>query len=318
MAPRDVAGPPARHAARVARWRRTTLVGPACALLLLVAAPGAMAAPGAPTRAAPGQDQLSLSATPAALEILAAPCGPRTVDVGVRNDSADPVYADVLLSPDAPLTISPDLLSSYLPPGYELVVPVKISAPVGTAGGEYEVLLEAGRTGHGDRLVVPVSVDPPPTGPGANLALGGTVTASSSHASFSACGAADGNADQEDWELVTGWNDGTPAAFPDWLAVEFAAPETVSRVDVHTLNSSRYPVTRFGLSDWDVQVLDAGTWRTVATVRGNTTGTVSSTFDPVTAAGVRVLALASHDARYSRLVELEVYAEPGVAARSGR
>ncbi len=306
MARGEVARSLAGARARLGRWRGTALAGAACVALLGLTAPGAAAATARTSTLEP--DDVSLSATPAALNILAAPCGPRNVDVGVRNDSSAPGYADVLIAPDVPLTVSPDLISSYLPAGYQLVVPVKVSAPVGTAGGDYDVRFDVGRTGGGTTLTVPVSVQPPPSGPGANLSLGATITASSSHASFSACGAADGNANQDDWELVTGWNDGTPTVFPDWLAAEFAQPEAVGRVDVHTLGSTRYPTTRFGLKDWDVQVLAGGEWRTVASVRGNTAAVVSSTFDPVTTSAVRVLAIASYDARYSRLVELEIYA----------
>ncbi|MEQ7006704.1 discoidin domain-containing protein [Actinopolymorpha sp. B17G11] len=155
---------------------------------------------------------------------------------------------------------------------------------------------------------MPVTVTTPPTGHGANLALAATVTASSTHASFSVCGAIDGNSNQDDWEVSTGWNDGSPAVFPDWLAVEFAQPEQVSRVVVHTLDSSRIPGSGYGLRDWDVQVPANDTWLTVAAVRGNTVAPVVSSFATVTTAAVRILALASNDARYSRIVEFEVHA----------
>jgi hypothetical protein len=48
-------------------------------------------------------------------------------------------------------------------------------------------------------------------------------------------------------------------------------------------------------------------WETVAEVRGNTTGHVSSTFEPVTTEAVRILIRSSNDATYSRVVELEIY-----------
>lgn len=281
-------------------------------LVVLAVLASAMSASASPTRGRPGvgSNDLTLSASPSSLQVLAAPCGARTIDVGVRNEGSEPVYGDVVLTPESPLTVSPDLISSYFPPGYELVVPVSVRAPAGSAEGEYEVRLRAGRTGKGDELVIPVTVTTPPDGPDANLALAASVSASSTHGNFAACGAIDGNRNQDDWDVLTGWNDGTPEVFPDWLAVTFPQPEQVSRVDLYTLDSTRYPGSRYGLRDFDVQVLESdGSWRTVASVRDNTLGLVSSTFDPVSTTSVRVLALASNDARYSRIVELEVYRE---------
>ncbi|MGW0228395.1 galactose-binding domain-containing protein [Actinopolymorpha singaporensis] len=263
--------------------------------------------------APPGADNLTLTATPSALQILAVPCGARTVDVAVRNDSSQATYADILLYPDAPLSASPDVISSYLPAGYTLHTPVLVSAPLGSSDADAQITVKAGRTGRGSQISVPVVVKAAPSGPGANLAISSTVSASSTHANFRACGAIDGNSNSADWQTATGWNDGSSRVFPDWLAVTFAQTHQVSRVDMYTLNSTRYPATRYGLRDWDVQVWDAGAnggsgdWRTVASVRGNATGLVSSTFDPVSTTAVRVLVIASNDATYSRIVELEVY-----------
>jgi hypothetical protein len=125
---------------------------------------------------------------------------------------------------------------------------------------------------------------------------------------YPACGATDGDHDSAHWATTTGWNDGTRGLFPDWLQVTFSQPETVSRVDLYTLDSTRYPAARYGLRDWDVQVDSGGQWTTVAQVRGNTAGLVSSAFAPVRTSGVRILALASNEGlTYSRVVELEVY-----------
>ncbi|MEQ7006705.1 hypothetical protein ABN028_10895 [Actinopolymorpha sp. B17G11] len=46
--------------------------------------------------------------------------------------------------PEPPLTVSPDLISSYLPAGYELDVPVEVRAPVGTVAGDTEITLRGG------------------------------------------------------------------------------------------------------------------------------------------------------------------------------
>jgi hypothetical protein len=307
------------------RWRRRRPVAvgvsaAAAAMAVVAAMTSPASATAAPSRAAESAvqagDNLTLTATPTTLNVLAAPCGGRNVDVAVRNDSSQPTYADVLLTADSPLSATPDVISSYLPAGYTLHTPVQVSAPSGSADSDAKVTIKAGRTGRGPQITVPVVVKAPPSGPGANLAIAATVSASSSHANFPACGAIDGNSNSDDWQVATGWNDGTSRVFPDWLAVTFAQPHQVSRVDLHTLNSTRYPAPRYGLRDWDVQVWDAGAsggsggsgeWHTVAGVRGNTAGVVSSTFDPVSTTSVRVFVIASNDSTYSRIVELEVY-----------
>jgi hypothetical protein len=278
----------------------------AAAALLFVAGAGV----GRPTDGlAARTSPIAVSARQARLDVLAAPCGTRKLDVALENTSARAVYADVLVSAQAPLATSRDLISSYLPPGYELVVPVEVSAPRGATPGEYEVRIEVVGGRLRARASAPVSVRTPPTGPGANLALDAAVVASSSNPSYPACGVADGNRNQDDWGVSTGWNDYTPAVFPDELRAEFPEPRLVGRVDLLTLDSSRYPVARYGLRDWDVQVLESGGWRTVATVRGNRSGLVSSVFTPVRVDAVRILALGSNDGRYSRVMELEIYAE---------
>jgi hypothetical protein len=57
-----------------------------------------------------------------------------------------------------------------------------------------------------------------------------------------------------------------------------------------------------------VQAQVGGAWQTVTEVRNNLVGLKSSTFTPVTATAIRILALASNEGpTYSRVVELEVY-----------
>ena len=52
-----------------------------------------------------------------------------------------------------------------------------------------------------------------------------------------------------------------------------------------------------------------GVWQTVAQVRGNLLGEVSSTFPAQTASALRVVTLGSNEGvTYSRVVELEAYA----------
>jgi hypothetical protein len=239
------------------------------------------------------------------VQVLAAPCGSRPMDITIGNTSTVGVYADVFIVPSAPVRTSHDLISTYVPPQESVVVRTQVSAPSDALGGTYSVVARSGTSGPSDSSAV--TVVERPGGPSRNLAFGGPVSASSTHGNFTVCGAADGNRSSDDWSTSTGWNDGTSRVFPDWYAASFAQPESVSRVVVYTLGSTRYPSAQFGLRDWDVQVLEGSTWRTVASVRGNTSATVTSTFTPVVTSSVRILALASNDANYSRIVELEIY-----------
>ncbi|GAB3945499.1 hypothetical protein GCM10027614_37400 [Micromonospora vulcania] len=212
------------------------------------------------------------------------------------------MYADAFLEVSAPLQLSRNLVSSYLPAGYTLKVPITVTAPRDTPPGRYAVTVRSGER----RLSVPVEVVPGPVDTTGNLARYVPVTASSENLPlYPACGAVDGDRDSNHWATTTGWNDANKGSFPDWLQVTFDRPETVGRVDLYTLDSTKYPAARYGLRDWDVQVRVGESWQTVAQVRGNVAGLVSSTFTPVTATAFRILTLASNEtAGYSRVVEL--------------
>jgi hypothetical protein len=229
------------------------------------------------------------------------------LNLTMTNTGAQDRYADLTLAPTGPLQLSRTLFSSWLPavdPDQPVSAPVEVRVPRDTAPGSYTIDVEVDRS----RVTVPVTVDPlPPKGPGDNLALGEQATASSTHGNFTLCGAVDGDEDSEHWDTLTGWNDGTRAAFPDTYDVALSAPATVNRVELYTLDSTKYPARLNGLRDWDVQARVAGTWQTVAQVRGNTVGHVTSTFTPVQADAVRILCLDGNDHTYSRIVELEVY-----------
>jgi hypothetical protein len=279
----------------------TWLVVPLLVAVAGVAFAASSITPAAGEKPAPVQ----LFATPSAVSFVPRPCLPGKLTVGMRNASSAPVYADMFIEPETPLSVSRTVFSSYVPPGYETTVPLEVTAGRDTPPGDYGVVLRSGRA----QYRVPVTVLPPPASAGANRAYGERAVPSSTHSSFSRCGAVDGNANSDDWSTRTGWNDGTSRVFPDHYTVELAGPAAIGRVDVHTLDSTRYPASRFGLRDWDVQVRAAGAWQTVAEVRGNAAGLVSSRFPPVTGDAVRVLALASNDANYSRIVELEAFAE---------
>lgn len=123
----------------------------AAALLVLWAAPDDAAA----QRGQSKKTSLSLSAQPESLEISS--CLPASTNVGLQNTSSEPVYADAFVGAQAPLEASREVISSYLPAGYKLTVPVRVSVPEDAATGTYDLSVEAGR----ERLSVPVAVVAP-------------------------------------------------------------------------------------------------------------------------------------------------------------
>ncbi|NGO79331.1 hypothetical protein G6045_27295 [Streptomyces sp. YC504] len=270
------------------------------ALALAVTATTAAGAP------KPLGSSVVLSASPSSLSANELPCLPGKFDVSMTNTGDASVFADTLIGAERPLTLSDDIFSSYLPaadPDRPVSRSVRVGVPRGTAPGVYDVTLTSGKR----RVVVPVTVTAvPEPAPGANLAYGQQATASSTHGSFSVCGAVDGDSTYANWAR-TGWNDGTRTAFPDWLAVQWPEPVELGRIETVTYGAPGRPATQ-GIKDFDVQVKSGGDWLTVGTYRGNTVDRVVTAFDPVTTDAVRVLVHASNSGDYSRLLEVEAYA----------
>lgn len=289
---------------RPAAGRRTVAALAAAAALALLGVP----ATAEPPAAAPTRGTVQVSASPERLDVVGLPCLPGELTLTMINTGSESRYADLFLDPTGPLQLSRDIFSSWLPaadPDQPVSAPVEVRVPRNADPGDYAIALRLDRA----RLDVPVRVQPlPAKDPGSNVALGEQAAASSTHGNFELCGAVDGDADSEHWDTLTGWNDGTRAAFPDTYDVALAEPTMINKVVLATLDSSRYPAKSVGLRDWDVQVRSGdGDWRTVAEVRGNVAGRVTSTFDPVRADDVRILCRAGNDNTYSRIVELEVY-----------
>ncbi|WP_344829413.1 discoidin domain-containing protein [Nonomuraea dietziae] len=199
------------------------------------------------------------------------------------------------------------MLSSYLPPGYELGAKLLVAVPPSTPKGEYGLRLEAGK----ERLAVPVRVvGVDELDNGGNLALRRPVTASSQHtnANYPACSVVDGDRSSNGWAGGNGWNDATGRLWPDTVDIALGGARSVTRVHLHTLDTERYPASSVGLRDWDVQARVEGQWRTVAQVRGNTKGSARSDFAAVTTDAIRVSALASNGANdYTRIIEVEIF-----------
>ncbi|MCI2416890.1 discoidin domain-containing protein [Saccharopolyspora sp. K220] len=253
-----------------------------------------------------GDATVSVATDPARLDIQTGQCDGGSFTVKLTNTSRDAVYADATLSAPPELQLQRTTISTYLPAGYTRDVVIPVTSPLGTATGTYPVTVASGRS----TATLPVSVTASSPDASGNLALSATkVSASSTHQSFRVCGAVDGDADSEHWSTSTGWNDGNSKVWPDWYEVRWDTPQTIGRADLYTLNSTRYPAATNGLKDWDVQVLSGTEWQTVASVRGNAEGLVSSTFTPVQTTAVRFLLLAGNGANdYSRIVELGAFA----------
>lgn len=237
-------------------------------------------------------------------------CAPR-VELGIRNDGRKARFGDMFVTADAPLSVSRPMVSSYLPAGYQLGAKVLIGVPPDTPPGDYGLHLDA----EGNKLSVGVQVvELDDLDTGGNLALRRPVTASSTVASgnYPACSVVDGDPTSDDWAGGNGWNDGTSRGWPDTLEIALGGPQQVARVDLHTLNTERYPASTYGLRDWDVQARVDGQWQTVAEARGNTAGSARSDFAPVSADAIRIHTLASNGANdYSRVTEVQVFGSAG-------
>ncbi len=275
----------------------------AAAVLVLAAATTAGVASANPGHHGP---DVTVAATPATLSIGTGTCLGGVLTVSLTNQSTSPGYADATLTAPSALHLQRTMVSSYLPAGYTRKAAVPVTAVTGTPAGTYDI----GVSTDGNRVDVAVTVAATVPDPGGDLArTADTVSASSTHAGYPECGAVDGDRDSSHWATATGWNDGTSKVWPDWFEVTFAAPTAVGRVNLYTLDSTKYPAARYGLRDWDIQVLVGDDWQTVARIRDNTKGLVSTAFPAVTTGAVRMWLLAGNGANdYSRIVELEVYA----------
>ncbi|MFC8228556.1 discoidin domain-containing protein [Streptomyces sp. NPDC057287] len=261
-----------------------------------------------PAAAAPGV--VLLSASPATLTGSELPCLPTKFDVTMTNTGAKGLFADATLTSEAPVALSDQVFSTYLPaadPHRPVTRSVAVRVPPGTAAGTYDLTAARGK----QRVVVPLTVqDVPEPGPGVNLAYGREVTASSTHGNFTVCAAVDGDSDYRHWGSGYGWNDGDKGVFPDWLAVRWPEPVELGRIETVTYGTPERPAALQGIKDFDVQVESGGEWLTVGSYRGNTLDRIVTTFDPVATEAVRVFVRASNGADYARILEVEAYA-PG-------
>lgn len=158
----------------------------------------------------------------------------------------------------------------------------------------------------------------PSPAPRYNLALGKPATASSNWVGWPPSSLVNGDRKSLNAGTDGGWVDAAPAnTFPDWAQVDFGTNQTVSEIDVFTLQDnyagSTEPTeamtfTQWGLTGYEVQYWDGGNWVTVSggSVTGNNKIWRKFTFSPISTSKIRVLTNASLDG-YSRLTEIEAY-----------
>lgn len=277
-------------------------------LAVAVAAVMITAAVQAPPAVARPTD-VTVTASPSTVQVNGLPCDSSYVDLSMINTTDEGRVADLVIAGTEPLRLSRDVYSTWLPaadPDQTVTAPLGVSVPRGTEAGHHDVTLTLDGAVRG--TVDVEVVEPEPKGETDNLLASEQVTASSTHGSFSACALVDGNADSEDW-TGSGWNDGTKGVWPDTVDVSIPEPRQISRVVLTTLDSATSPAEQFGLSDWDVQLRVDGEWTTVAEIRDNAEGQVTSTFSAIVADAVRIVAHGSNnDDDYARIVELEAFA----------
>jgi endonuclease G len=162
----------------------------------------------------------------------------------------------------------------------------------------------------------------------AAVTYGATASASSEAGpGYAASGVIDGNRAATNWGTGTGWNDGTAGAFPDSVVVNFGVNQSISEVDVYSLQDNyTSPVeptdsmtfNYYGLTDFQVQIPDGGSgWVDVpgGHVTGNNLVKRRIALDsPIVTDRIRVLVNASADGVYSRITEVEAFscsATPG-------
>ncbi len=243
-------------------------------------------------------DQLQLAVQPPEGTVPVIESRPSTATFTAYNlmDHAVTVRPEVTTSAGFAAT-APDYVT--LPPHVLTDVPVQVNR-TSTTATDGTLTLAIG--GHSASVPIEGTDD---------LARVAVMAASSTHSGWDPARTNDGQTaaqtDYSVWNSGAGWNDGTTKEWPDWLAATWSAPQQVGHVRVLTIDQSDHPASQYGLRDYDVQALVGGAWTTVASVRGNTLGTVDSTFPQVSTIAVRLLIIDSNDHTYSRVVELEAY-----------
>jgi hypothetical protein len=112
------------------------------------------------------------------------------------------------------------------------------------------------------------------------------------------------------WHLVDGvidemcrsdvvvWSDKTPNKYPDWVQIELPKKHHLNRMVIYTPQAS--------LKDYQVQIYNAGNWKTIATVTANKSKIITHKFASIIADKIRLLITATNGPN-SKISEIELY-----------
>jgi hypothetical protein len=148
------------------------LVAATVAVLLGGVLPALVSGAAAAPAAAPGAAGAAAPAAGTSLQLIALPeqlamrqCTTEIVEVAITNQASESTFVDLDISPEAPLWSANSRISSYVPSGGTVTVPVQLYVPEETVDGDYEVRLGAEPVGQAGgrsaRLSVPVTVSAP-------------------------------------------------------------------------------------------------------------------------------------------------------------
>ena len=135
----------------------------------------------------------------------------------------------------------------------------------------------------------------------AALGNGASASASSTaNAHYPASAVINSDVKGTNWGAGGGWSSGTLGATPEWVQVRFAGPQTISEIDVYSIQTNPSapvtptldtPFTQNGLTDYRVQTWDGTTWQDVpgGNVSANNLVWRRFSFSPVITERIRVL-----------------------------
>ena len=143
------------------------------------------------------------------------------------------------------------------------------------------------------------------------LAANGATASASSVLSplYSAANVINGIKTSELWGASGGGWSSEQGGFPHILEIEFGEATTIDRINLYTVNSKDMPASTHGLQDFSLEYWDGNAWVNIASYAGNTKEMVAANFDAITTNKIRVVVDSSNDGEYSRIVEVEAFAE---------
>jgi hypothetical protein len=139
-----------------------------------------------------------------------------------------------------------------------------------------------------------------------NLALAAFVSAQSTFPGYAPERVNDGNTDTtlgEPYSWTNGHTYTADGQLPQWLQLDFARPQTVSRFELYT-------TVTLELSDYEIEAWSGSEWLPIVSVIGNTSTHVTNRLDePVVTSSIRLMALRGPISQvvYARVNELEIY-----------